>query len=211
MVRAESDGRMYSAVFEKNAKPVIDGLSPFLADRSGTALEIGSGTGQHIIAFSQSFPNLTWTPSEPDAVHRASIDAWRVHLNAKTAKAISLDGAGDWSVSAEICAITPVTLILSLNVIHISPISVLNGILTGAGKTLAAGGLLAFYGPFTENGVHTGEGNAEFDRRLRADNPNWGIRDTDAIAQMAARHGLTVRNLIKMPANNRILVLAKPA
>jgi len=86
MVRAEADGRMYSAVFEKNAKPVIDGLSPFLADRSGTALEIGSGTGQHIIAFAKSFPNLTWVPSEPDAVHRASIDAWRVHLNAKPPK-----------------------------------------------------------------------------------------------------------------------------
>jgi hypothetical protein len=209
-VRTEPDGRMYSAVFEKNAKPVIDGLSAFLAGRTGTALEIGSGTGQHIIAFYQAFPALTWTPSEPDLIHRASIDAWRAHSNAPTSRSISLDAARDWANSPEILAITPLTLILSLNVIHISPIGVLHGILNGAGKTLGPDGFLGFYGPFTENGAHTGDGNAMFDRRLRADNPDWGVRDVDDLRETGAGAGLVFHALLPMPSNNRLLILTKP-
>jgi len=200
---------MYSKVYEKNAKPVIDGLSPFLDGLKGHALEIGSGTGQHVVAFSQAFPRLTWTPSEPDPLHRKSINAWRAHCAALTNPALTIDAAADWAATDPITALTPLQLILSLNVIHISPMTVATGILAGAGKSLTAGGYLAFYGPFRENGQHTGEGNAMFDARLRADNPDWGVRDTADISTLAHAQGLTQIALLQMPSNNRILLLRK--
>jgi hypothetical protein len=205
----EADGRIHSQMVERNAKPVIDGLSPFLGAHNGNALEIGSGTGQHVIAFSRAFPNLRWTPSEPDSVHRASIDAWRDHENAETNPAIGIDAAADWADQPELATIRPLKLILSLNVIHISAFQLAGGIVNGASKTLTSGGLLAFYGPFKENGAHTGDGNAAFDTRLRADNPAWGVRDVAEIAELGQAVGLSQIALLEMPANNRILILEK--
>ncbi|MCA8869102.1 MAG: DUF938 domain-containing protein [Rhodobacteraceae bacterium] len=210
MFRPEPDGRMHFAMYERNAKPVIDGLSPFLADIKGNALEIGSGTGQHVIAFAATFPVLHWTPSDPDPVHRTSIDAWRSFENAPTAPALALDAASDWAEMPEVRAISPLSLIISMNVIHISPPSVMRGILNGAAKALAAGGLLVFYGPFKENGKHTGEGNANFDAGLRVQDVDWGLRDTVDIQSIGESLGLVWRDMVVMPSNNRLLVLAKP-
>ncbi|NOX74908.1 MAG: DUF938 domain-containing protein [Alphaproteobacteria bacterium] len=205
----EEDGRIVGHMVEKNAKPVIDGLSPFLRGVKGAALEIGSGTGQHIVRFARAFPDLDWTPSEPDAFHRYSIDAWRKHEGNTTNPAIEIDAAADWAAQTAVRAIAPLSLILNLNVIHISPFSVACGIVNGAGAALREGGLLAFYGPFRENGLHTGVGNATFDARLRADNPDWGLRDVAEITALGDAVGLTRIALLNMPANNRILILQK--
>ena len=75
---------------------------------------------------------------------------------------------------------------------------------------LAAGGLLVFYGPFKENGKHTGEGNANFDAGLRVQDVDWGLRDTVDIQSIGESLGLVWRDMVVMPSNNRLLVLAKP-
>jgi len=200
---------MYSKVFARNVQPVIDGLSPFIGKTSGRALEIGSGSGQHVISFASAFPDLVWTPSDPDPLHRRSIDAWRRHKGAGTRAAIALDGAGDWPLAPEIAALAPLHLILSMNVIHISPIKTLEGIIRGAGAVLAPDGRLVFYGPFMENNRHTGEGNALFDARLRADNPDWGVRDVATVTALGADCGIVKEALVEMPSNNRLLVMKR--
>jgi len=83
------------------------------------------------------------------------------------------------------------------------------GIVAGAGKALARGGILIFYGPFKVGGEHIGAGNATFDAGLRAENPDWGLRDTDEIAALGAKAGLEFAALQAMPANNRLLVLRR--
>jgi len=98
---------------------------------------------------------------------------------------------------------------MCMNVIHISPIAVLEGILSGAAKTLKPGGLMIFYGPFKEKGAHTGEGNQSFDERLRAENPEWGIRDVGDVTTLAEQSDLTFEALEVMPANNRLLIFRK--
>ncbi len=206
---ATADGRLVNQTFERNSKPVIDGLVSFLGDQTGHALEIGSGTGQHICAFAAAFPRLQWTPSEPDAIHRRSIDAWREHLHSTARPAIGLDASADWAEQSEIKGISPLSLILSMNVIHIAPFSVALGIISGAAKTLIAGGYLVFYGPFAENGQHTGEGNRLFDERLRAENPEWGVRDVDELLVYARNDGLELHQVLKMPANNRLVVFQR--
>lgn len=206
-VRTEADGRMHFAVYERNIAPIIAALSRVLDGKSGNALEIGSGTGQHIKDFARTFPDFNWTPSDPDPDHRISIDAWTAHVGTSTAPARAIDAAADWA--GDVADIAPLSLIFSANVIHIAPWQVAKGIIKAAGKVLAPGGLLAFYGPFRQGGRHIGEGNAEFDRRLRSDNPDWGIRDVDDIAALAADAGLQLRDLMVMPANNRFVTFQK--
>jgi len=206
-VRTEEDGRMYFPVFERNVAPICAALEPVLAGLKGAALEIGSGTGQHVQEFARTFPDLVWTPSDPDADHRVSTDAWTTKTGSSVQPVRAIDAATDWAGSVR--DLGDVSVILSLNVIHIAPETVLTGILKGAAAVLVPAGILAFYGPFREGGAHTGEGNATFDERLRARNPDWGLRDIDAIVAEAETQGLVFDRLIAMPANNRILVLRR--
>lgn len=205
--RSFEDGRLATPVFERNGVPILDALARLLAGRSGPVVEIGSGTGQHGGACDLALPGVAWHASDPDPAHRRSCDAWRAHLGLKARAARALDATQSWA--GAVADLGPVEAVISMNVIHISPISALSGILSGAAEVLRPGGLCAFYGPFKQAGVHTGPGNARFDASLRAQNPNWGIRDAGEIKIMGAGLGLTHAGLIEMPANNRLLVLRR--
>ncbi len=204
------DGRLTAPTFARNSPPIIARLAPWLTGLCGPVLEIGSGTGQHAAAMALAFPNLQWWPSDPDAAHRVSISAWQTHLRAPGRAAMALDGAADWASDAGVAALGPLAGVVSMNVIHISPVAVARGIIAGAGKALGPGGMLIFYGPFKENGEHTGAGNAAFDRGLRAENPDWGLRDIAELTAWSAAAGLGREAVITMPANNRILLFRKP-
>ncbi len=66
------------------------------------------------------------------------------------------------------------------------------------------------YGPFTiDGGKHTSEGNENFDKSLRGQNPEWGYRDVEEIKAQAATRGLASEAVISMPANNFTLVFRK--
>ena len=92
------------------------------------------------------------------------------------------DVAGDGAVDA----------IVAVNVIHVSPPAVLQGILAGAGTKLRPGGLLFFYGPFGRDGAISGEGNQRFQETLRALDPSFGIRDVTEVKAAAAAVGLAI-------------------
>ena len=184
-------------------------LAPWLSGCSGSVLEIGAGTGQHAAAFALAFPQLQWWPSDPDPRHRASVDAWQKELRAPQRPAFDLDATQDWADNQTIRSIGPLSAVISMNVIHIAPYSVTKGIVKGAGNLLTTGGLLIFYGPFLENGCHTGSGNEKFDRGLRAENQDWGVRDTGDIAGLSENAGLAFAALVAMPANNRLLIFRK--
>jgi len=47
-----------------------------VAPRRGRALEIASGTGQHITALARALPKLVWHPTEIAAERIASINAY---------------------------------------------------------------------------------------------------------------------------------------
>ncbi len=60
---------MESIVFrdssERNKRPILEKLLTFLPD-DGTALEIASGTGQHIEWFAQHQPGWSWQPTQQE-------------------------------------------------------------------------------------------------------------------------------------------------
>jgi hypothetical protein len=64
------------------------------------------------------------------------------------------------------------------------------------------------YGPYLENGTAV-PSNLDFDASLKRRNPDWGLRDLDDVTRVAAEHGLTRRQVVRMPANNLSVVFAK--
>jgi hypothetical protein len=76
----------------------------------------------------------------------------------------------------------------------------------GVGRVLLPGGVLAVYGPFSDDGRHTAESNARFDAFLRERDPLSGVRDWQAVDALAKQQGLSLTGDHAMPANNRMLI-----
>jgi SAM-dependent methyltransferase len=204
------DGRLDAAAFHRNHQAIAPVLESFLRGRTGDVLEIGSGTGQHAVAFAERWPSITWWPTDLNDNHLRSIAAWRDHTKLDNVKAPTrLDAsATDWRLPS--LGLPPqFAAIFCANVIHISPWAVAEGLFAGAARHLTAGGRLFLYGPFKRDGAHTAPSNAAFDDSLRSRNPEWGVRDTADIRPLAAKNGLRFVELIEMPSNNAILVFER--
>jgi SAM-dependent methyltransferase len=208
----EPDGRLDAPAFHRNHQAIRAVLQRFLAGQSGDVVEVGSGTGQHVVEFARQMPEIVWWPSDLNAQHLKSIAAWRAHAglpNIRPPLQIDLsdpawcsrmdDGSGPTKLRAVLCA----------NVIHIAPWRVAEGLFAGAARYLQADGRLFLYGPFKRGGKHTAISNAVFDASLREGNPEWGVRDVEAMQKLAASVGLALAEIAEMPANNLILVFER--
>jgi SAM-dependent methyltransferase len=206
------DARLDSAAFHRNHEPIWAVLSRWIEDRPGNVLEVGSGTGQHIVEFARKAPALRWWPSDHDERNIESIEAWRRLAklqNVAAARRLDLC-ALEWGLSAEdSAALRDLSAIFCANVLHISPWPTTRGLMGGASERLRAGGRLFVYGPFKQDGRHTAESNEAFDRSLRERNSEWGVRDINEIRAVAEEHALTLAEMESMPANNRILIFER--
>ena len=203
-----ADDRLDGAAYHRNFAPMLAVLLRVLGNRSGHALEIGSGTGQHIIGFAEAMPALTWWPTDPNPNHLKSIEAWRRHSGVvNVAPPFSLDVTDpEARLDGEGRPSTALAAVVSMNVIHITPWSVCEGIMRITRRCLANNGFLCLYGPFAQDGEHTAPSNAAFDASLRQENPQWGVRDVKAVEEAAISCGLHLSEVVEMPANNLTLV-----
>lgn len=187
----------------RNRDAILAVLREILPD-SGTVLEIASGSGEHAVHVAAALPGLDWLPSDPEPAARRSIAAHALRAGlANIRPPLALDAAAAaWPVAR-------VDGIVCINMIHIAPWAVTEGLMAGAGRVLSAGGVLFLYGPFREADRPFAESNAAFDASLRARDPAWGVRDLDAVAAEAARHGLGLIRRVTMPANNLSLIFRR--
>jgi len=201
-----ADARHFSPSAARNRGPILEVLARVLP-KEGIVLEIGSGTGEHAVGFAKGLPGLDWLPSDPDAASRASIKAWIATEELANVRApVALDvRQAVWGVEDA----APFDAIISLNMVHIAPWEAALGLLAGAGRVLRLDGVLFLYGPFMSGGTHTTPSNAAFDADLKRRDPRWGVRDIDDLVGRAASHGLDLREVVKMPANNLSLVFFK--
>jgi len=96
--------------------------------------------------------------------------------------------------------------VFSANTLHIMSWAEVESFFRGVGRILGPGGLLAVYGPFRYAGQYTSESNAAFDRGLRERDAASGIRDFEAVNELAAGQGLAPLADHAMPANNQLLL-----
>jgi len=209
---AEPDGRLDAPAFHRNHAPIWAVLERYLAGKSGDVLEAGSGTGQHVVNFARNAPDITWWPSDLSPQHLKSIAAWRAHANLpniRPAQRIDLSDP-NWPLAmADRSGPERLLAIFCANVIHIAPWRVAVGLFAGAARLLRDDGRLFLYGPFKRDGKHTALSNAVFDTSLREQDPEWGVRDIGDLEQLATKVGLTLREIVPMPANNLILVFGR--
>jgi hypothetical protein len=197
------DDRRYAPATQRNREPILDALRRVLPAQ-GIVLEIASGTGEHVAFFATALPDLIWQPTDPNADARASIRAW-----------IAASGATNISAPVDLNAVAPAwpvshaDAILCINMVHVSPWAATLGLFAGAARTLPTGAPLYLYGPFRRGGRHTASSNAEFDLALRNENPAFGVRDLEEVAAAATMAGLTLDEVIEMPANNLSVVFRK--
>jgi hypothetical protein len=174
---------------------------------SGCVLEVSSGAGEHAAFFSRHFPELVWQPSDVDPSALESIEAWRSEGSQNLKAPIALDATqDDWPISN---AVLVSVAVVNINMIHIAPWEACEGLMRGAGRVLARGGVLFLYGPFRVNGEHTAPSNAAFDASLASRDASWGVRDLEAVTEVARANGLRLEEKVAMPANNFSLIFRR--
>jgi hypothetical protein len=195
----------HSPAADRNKQPILDVLLQLLPAR-GNALEIASGTGQHVAWFAAALRGWTWQPSDCDDSAFASIEAHVAQAGLTNVRPpLRLDvTAPQWPVAGQ-----SFDAIFCANMLHISPWSTCAGLMSGAARQLTPRGVLITYGPYLEDDVPTAPGNLQFDISLRARDPAWGIRRLDDVKREAERAGLALRERLAMPANNLLLVFAR--
>jgi len=200
---AGAEAKRHAPATARNRDAILAILQDALPT-SGLVLEIASGTGEHIVDFAGHFPALTWQPSDYDRLGLASIAAWSAeagHPNLRQPALLDAS-ADDWPIHQA-------DAILCINMVHIYPWAATQGLVAGAGRILSLGGLLYLYGPYLRDGVDTAPSNLAFDANLKAQNPDWGLRDLGAVADLAANHGLHLEQVIDMPSNNLSLIFRR--
>ena len=198
-----TDPRRYAPATQRNRDAILAVLAHHLPAR-GLVLELASGSGEHVAHFAAALPDLVFQPSDPDAASRASIDAWAAIAGCSNIRpAIAIDAAAArWAIDAA-------DAVLCINMIHIAPWAAATGLVRGAARLLGASGVLCLYGPYRRAGSHTAPSNEALDRDLRGRNPEWGVRDLEAVADLATASGFAAPLVESMPANNLSLIFRR--
>ena len=186
---------------ERNKQAILDVLSQVLPG-NGKILEIGSGTGQHVVFFAPRLPGLLWQPSEQgealDGLFRR-VD----HEGAEnTLPPVELDVLKQWPEQVFNAA-------FSANTAHIMAWEAVCAMFIGLERHLVPGGPFCLYGPFNQGGGFTAPSNEEFDRQLRTRSPHMGLRDVEALGSLAENHHMIMESQYAMPANNQLLVFRR--
>ncbi|MCK0172276.1 class I SAM-dependent methyltransferase [Aliiroseovarius sp. S1123] len=174
--------------------------------KQGVALELASGTGEHIVEYARHFPGVIWQPTDVDPARLNSIDAWRAEKGVENMR------LAQWlDASAPSWRTGPMSMIVTVNLMHLIDAPTSRAVIAGVARNLAPGAYWFLYGPFRTGGVFRSEGDETFHASLAAHDPQIGYKDLEKVEAWAADAGLRRADLIEMPANNLALVLRRAA
>ena len=197
----------FSQACENNKRPILAILQQELQD-ARHVLEVGSGTGQHSVYFAPQLAHLKWQTSDVSANHDI-IKAWH-----QAYPAPNLYPPLIFDLAQNVLPFNPdinesYDAVFTANTLHIIDWSLVKNLFALAAQALPVQGKLIVYGPFNEQGRYTSASNRQFDAMLRQRNSGSGIRDIEAITELAERYQLLLKSNHDMPANNQLLVFEK--
>jgi len=188
----------FSQACANNQQPIFEHLKILLRD-SQSVLEMGSGTGQHAVYFAERLPQVIWHTSDLRQNH-AGINAWLDdYQGTNLLRPIVFDVNHTWPE-------LQVDTVFSANTLHIMSWASVQNFYRGLPSLLQKKAKVIIYGPFNYHGTYTSDSNARFDQWLKDADPLRGIRDFDAVNDLAEQAGLELLADYAMPANNRLLV-----
>ena len=199
------DGRLFAPSAERNCEPIIN-LTKRIAPKSGKALEIASGTGQHIIKLALSLPHLSWVPSEVEKERLESISAWiegEKMQNIKPPLYLDATETG-WAER-----LTQYDFILLVNLMHLISRDETEILIIEISKALKTNGIALIYGPFMREGQLTSEGDKIFHYSLIQNDLEIGYKNDLDMLRLFSYSGLMHLETVAMPANNLAFVLKK--
>ncbi len=186
----------------RNCQPILDVLRNEFRHAS-SVLEIGSGNGQHAVAFAAELGHLVWQTSDLDENHEG-IRAWLTDVALPNLREpLSLD------VRTAALGGTVYDAAFSANTAHIMSIAAVEQMFALVADALRISGVFCLYGPFRQGGEFNTCSNAEFHNSLRSQDAAMGIRHLEDLDQFAATGGMRRERLYAMPANNFIVVWQK--
>ena len=200
---SSDDLKLTSPAALRNRGPISNILQNSLP-KTGTILEIASGSGEHIVHFAQIMPSLTWQPTDLATDALASIQA-----RIDDGGASNIEQPLQLDASTECWPVEQADGVIAINMVHISPWSATMGVIKGASKLLSTDQPLVFYGPYRQDGRAFASSNAQFDVDLRQRNPDWGIRKLEDVTALAREAGFTLDRIIDMPANNLTVIFRR--
>ena len=197
----------FSQACENNKRPILAVLQQELQG-ARHVLEVGSGTGQHSVYFAPQLAHLKWQTSDVSANHDI-IKAWQ-----ETYHAPNLYKPLVFDLSQNVLPFNhdigePCDAVFTANTLHIIDWSLVKNLFDLTAKVLPVHGKFIVYGPFNVKGEYTSAGNRQFDAMLRQRDSGSGIRDIEAIIELAETHQLRLKSNHNMPANNQLLVFEK--
>ena len=200
-------GRLFAPSAARNAEAIVT-LASDQAPGSGRALEIASGTGQHIVELASALPGLQWQPTEIDAARRVSIDNY-----------VAQSGLGNVSPAVELDATSPgwgaqnggQNFIILANLLHLISETEARVLISEAAAALAPGGLLMIYGPFMRDDELVSDGDKAFHASLTAQDPEIGYKSDFDVLDWGQSAWLDYVDMVEMPANNLSILWRKAA
>ncbi|MFZ6721444.1 DUF938 domain-containing protein [Undibacterium sp. Ji49W] len=194
--------KLFSAACERNSAPILQAIKPLLTDCQ-SLLEIGSGTGQHAVTFAQHLPHLLWQTSDRLEYH-PGILAWLDEAALPNALPPLELNIGKTAFPEQ-----QFDAVFTANTCHIMAWEEVELMFAGVAQVLENPGQFLIYGPFNYAGEFTSASNQQFDASLKQQAAHMGIRDIEKIIALADKYGMRLQDDVAMPANNRLLVLAK--
>lgn len=195
----------FSQACENNKQAILDILGSVFASCK-KVLEVGSGTGQHATYFAANMPWLEWQPTDQQE-YLAGVEAWRTESNLSNFLPCELLDVRQHGLPQPVTSFDAVFTANTLHIMHWPSVESLFGLLS----ELETATQLCIYGPFNYAGEFTSPSNARFNQWLQDRDPASGIRDIEAIIQLARAAHYKLYEDYAMPANNRLLHFQKTA
>ena len=202
---SQGDGRLFAPSAERNSAPIVN-LIKRIAPEPGNALEIASGTGQHVVQLALSLPNIIWSPSDVEGERLKSISAWVESenlLNIKPPMYLDATETG-WAKS-----LPKSNFILLVNLLHLISWYETETLISELSIALKTKGIALVYGPFMRNGQLISEGDKNFHTSLIQTDPDIGYKNDLEMLTLFSNSGLVHLETVEMPANNAAFVLQK--
>lgn len=192
----------FSQSCENNKQPILQVLQRIFT-LPCELVEIGSGTGQHVVFFAEHLPHIIWQPTDQPE-YLEGISQWIAE-----ADLTNINAPMKLNVRDEPWPCQQLEAVFTANTLHIMSQQEVEIFFNRLGNYLLPEAIFCSYGPFNKKGSYTSASNARFDQWLKARDPLSAIRHMEDLVTLGRLNKIELIEEVIMPANNMCLIWQK--